>query len=78
MTNKERYQQAFSVLHSSGQFTLEVEDMEQIQKTQKKYGSSGSDRKRCHHRHRGDSLCGRHRRHSAENYNVASRCADGG
>ncbi len=36
MTNKERYQQAFSVLHSSGQFTLEVEDMEQIQKKHRK------------------------------------------
>ncbi len=36
MTNKERYQQAFSVLHSSGQFTLEVEDMEQIQKNTEK------------------------------------------
>lgn len=32
MTNKERYKQAFSTLHSSGQFTLEVEEMKQIQK----------------------------------------------
>lgn len=36
MTNKERYKQAFSTLHSSGQFTLEVEEMEQIQKRHRK------------------------------------------
>ncbi len=36
MTNKERYKQAFSTLHSSGQFTLEVEEMKQIQKKHRK------------------------------------------
>lgn len=36
MTNRERYKQAFSALHSSGQFSLEVEDMEQIQKRHRK------------------------------------------
>lgn len=36
MTNKERYKQAFSTLHSSGQFTLDVEEMEQIQKMHRK------------------------------------------
>ena len=34
MTNKERYKQAFSVLHTSDQFSVEVEKYEQIkQKT---------------------------------------------
>lgn len=32
MTNKERYQQAFSALPSSRQFHLEVEEMAMIQK----------------------------------------------
>ncbi|MDE6364417.1 MAG: hypothetical protein K2L86_09180 [Lachnospiraceae bacterium] len=36
MTNKERYQQAFSALPSSRQFHLEVEEMAQIQKKHKK------------------------------------------
>lgn len=36
MTNKERYKQAFSALQSSGQFHLEVEEMEQIQKKHRK------------------------------------------
>ncbi len=36
MTNKERYQQAFSALPSSRQFQLEVEEMAQIQKKHKK------------------------------------------
>lgn len=36
MTNKERYKQVFSTLHSSGQFTLEVEEMKQIQKKHRK------------------------------------------
>ncbi len=36
MTNRERYKQAFSALHSSGHFSLEVEDMEQIQKRHRK------------------------------------------
>lgn len=36
MTNRERYKRAFSALHSSGQFSLEVEDMKQIQKRHRK------------------------------------------
>lgn len=36
MTNKERYKQAFSALHSSGQFSLEVEEMEMIRKKHRK------------------------------------------
>lgn len=36
MTNRERYKQAFSALQSSGQFTLEVEEMAQIQKKHRK------------------------------------------
>lgn len=36
MTNKERYQQAFSALPSSRQLHLEVEEMAQIQKKHKK------------------------------------------
>lgn len=36
MTNRERYKQAFSSLHSSGQFTLEVEEMEQIRRKHRK------------------------------------------
>lgn len=36
MTNKERYQQAFSALPSSRQLNLEVEEMAQIQKKHKK------------------------------------------
>lgn len=35
MTNKERYKQAFSVLHPSGRFSLEVEEMARIQKKHK-------------------------------------------
>lgn len=36
MTNKERYQQAFSALPSSRQFHLEVEEMAMIQKKHQK------------------------------------------
>lgn len=36
MTDRERYKQAFSTLHSSGQFTLEVEEMEQIRRNHRK------------------------------------------
>ena len=36
MTNKERYKQAFSALHSFGQFHMEVEEMAQIQKKHKR------------------------------------------
>ena len=32
MTNKERYKQAFSVLHTSDQFSVEVENMSSVQK----------------------------------------------
>lgn len=35
MTNKERYKQAFSALHPSGRFSLEVEEMARIQKKHK-------------------------------------------
>ena len=36
MTNRERYKQAFSVLQSSRQFELEVEEMEQLKKKHRK------------------------------------------
>lgn len=36
MTDRERYKQAFSALHSSGQFTLEVGEMEQIRRNHRK------------------------------------------
>ena len=36
MTDRERYKQAFSTLHSSGQFTLEVGEMEQIRRNHRK------------------------------------------
>ena len=32
MTNKERYKQAFSVLHTSDQFSVEVENMSRLNK----------------------------------------------
>ena len=32
MTNKERYKQAFSVLHTSDQFSMEVENMSRLNK----------------------------------------------
>ena len=32
MTNKERYKQAFSVLHTSDQFSVEVENMGRLNK----------------------------------------------
>lgn len=35
MTNRERYKQAFSALHPSGRFSLEVEEMARIQKKHK-------------------------------------------
>lgn len=35
MTNKERYKQAFSALHTSGQISLEVDDMVKIHKKHK-------------------------------------------
>ncbi len=36
MTDRDRYKQAFSALHSSGQFALEVEEMEQIRRKHRK------------------------------------------
>lgn len=36
MTNRERYKQAFSALHTSGHFSLEAEEMTKIQKIHKK------------------------------------------
>ena len=35
MTNKERYKQAFSVLHTSDQFSMEVENMSRLNKKHK-------------------------------------------
>ena len=35
MTNKERYKEAFSAVHTAGNFTLEVEKMKQIRKQHK-------------------------------------------
>ena len=59
MTNKERYKQAFSALHSSTVMPMEMEKIAAVSKKAERR------RERC-------CICGRHRRHS-ENHAALDR-----
>lgn len=47
MTNKEKYKQAFSVLHPSGKLSLEVEKMTMIQNKKKKFRAAAAATAAC-------------------------------
>lgn len=78
MTNKERYQQAFSALPSSRQLHLEVEEMAQIQKKHKKYSSRSGSRMRGADWRQRDGLRRRSWRHTDKGQHMAQRQAGGG